>query len=170
MSLSATRPLLEIDKFLKILQLVRDPRGIICSRLLKTKWYPLKLSPRNYTPVIVNTRALCKRMAEDYAAGKQLMKVYPHRVKFIRYDDLTYKFSQTVWDNVTRFLGVPDRTIRNDYANTRIDWRKLLNNDVLKIVDQECSYVYKVLGYIPLHHNELRNKSLLSFRPYFEVG
>ena len=172
MSLAATRPLLETDKYLKIVQLVRDPRGIICSRLLKTGWYPLKLTPGNYTSIISNARALCKRMTGDYAAGKQLMTTFPNRVKFIRYDDLIYKFHQTVWDNITSFLGVQSSAIGRVFINTdhSFDWRQLLNKDVLDIINKECSLVYKALGYIPLRHEELGNASLLSFRPYIEVG
>ena len=100
------------------------------------------------------------------------MTKFPNRVKFIRYDDLIYEFHQTVRDNITSFLGVQSTAIRKVFINTdnSFDWRQLLNKDVLDIINKECSLVYKALGYVLLRHEELANTSLLSFRPYFEIG
>ena len=61
----------------------------MCSRVLKTPWYPLYLVG-NYINFTENARSLCMKMTEDYKAGKQLMTSFPGRVMLIRYEDLFY--------------------------------------------------------------------------------
>ena len=168
MSLVAARPLLEACSSLKVLQLVRDPRGTICSRLIKTKWYPLKRESDNYTAIAENARTLCRRMTEDFQIGKQFMKSFPNRVKFIRYDDLVSGYRQTLWDNLTKFLGVEKMILTEKIRDNPFEWRTLLDQSVIDIVDKECSYVYSEHGYIPLRPHELRNASVSSFIPNFD--
>lgn len=170
MSLAATRPLLQRDTTLKVLQLFRDPRAVVCSRLIKTGWYKLRLESGNFTSIIENARTLCHRMTEDYIAGKQLMELFPKRVKFIRYDDLNFQFRQNLWDDVTEFLGIPEYKLGPIFRNLAFEWRGMLNYTLVELVDKECEFVYKVLGYNPLSREQLRNTTMATFIPYYDFG
>ena len=86
--LDTAKPLLQRDPSLKLVQLLRDPRGIVYSRLVKTRWYSLFVKNGNYTPVLRHVKLLCKRMLIYYEAGIELVNMFPGKVKLIRYEDL----------------------------------------------------------------------------------
>ena len=176
--LDVTQSLLESDSSLKIVHIFRDPRAIMCSRALKTPWYPLYLVG-NYINFIENARSLCMKMTEDYLAGKQLMTSFPGRVWLIRYEDLFY--DMTLIDGIKSELGIKPNsgniTTTHSWVNnnTPVDfkpwmiWRKLLSPLRIKILDELCSSVYKDLGYIQLSPVDLLNMTKLTFIPEFDI-
>lgn len=65
---------------LKLILLIRDPRGVINSRS-KQDWCVQSDS-------CMNIETLCKRMEADYYEAKRLQKLVDGRVQIIRYEDL----------------------------------------------------------------------------------
>ena len=163
LSLDIVRPLLKRDHALKLIHLFRDPRGIIYSRLVKTRWYPLNLTKGNFTPIERHIRLLCSRMVEDVKAGQQLMDLFPNRVKLIRYEDI---LSDTRSQSIKQFLDVSfDETRVKKNVQSLNEWVAKVNKKVVEIVDSHCSRVYDNLGYIKLDDIKEDMKSFLPFIP-----
>ena len=176
--LDVTQSLLESDSSLKIVHIFRDPRAIMCSRALKTPWYPLYLVG-NYINFIENARYLRMKMTEDYKAGKQLMTSFPDRVRLIRYEDLFYDIALV--DGIKSELGI--KPILGNITTTHIwmdnnspvdfkpwmIWRKLLSPRRIKILDELCNSVYKDLGYVQLSPVDLQNMTKLTSIPEFDI-
>ena len=80
MTVGSLEPLLRTVPDLKIIQLMRDPRAIINSRI-HSQGYPA----RDY---VSNSKALCQKMTWDLEEGLVLMKNYPDRFKFVFYEDV----------------------------------------------------------------------------------
>lgn len=148
-TLDMVGPLLQRDPHLKVVHLFQDPRGTICSRLVKTWWYPLRVQDEDFTTVKRNAEILCNRMLIDYEAGVELIKLFPNRVKLLRYEDLNDKGEFIVKTEIMPILGLSSfeslpQMSKQSSAN---DWMKHLNWKVIDIVDSVCSEVYKKLGY-----------------------
>ena len=168
LSLNATRRLLEQDENLKVVQLVRDPRGILHSRLIKAEWYPLRVMSGNFTSFVNSARALCERMLSDHIEGRRLMKVFPNRVIFIRYDDFVSPFNQRAYKRLTTFLGLEERPFRQEVQDGS-EFRSKMGKPVVEIVDKECARVYEAYGYRNLSYSLLREGLVNTFIPYFTV-
>ncbi|SPP82354.1 uncharacterized protein LOC117584519 [Drosophila guanche] len=85
------------DLNVKIMLLIRDPRGIMYSRA-KSAW--CASSPDCQA---VN---LCSDMASDYKTAMSLMRLFPHRFGVARYEDLVSKPEQTM-QTIFNFYGLP---------------------------------------------------------------
>ena len=141
--------LLERDHSLKVVHLFRDPRGILCSRLVKTSWYPLYIQAGNYTPVLQHATVLCNRMLKDFEAGQQIKKSFPQRFRFIRYEDLIYNGGILSRRDLFQFLGLRSNTYLHKTKNSNLnDWTTKLDRNIMKIIDNVCSLLYHKLGYI----------------------
>ena len=169
LSLDIVRPLLQRDPALKLIHLFRDPRGIIYSRLVKTRWYPLNIKKGNFTPIERHVRLLCNRMFEDAKAGRQLMDLFPNRVKLIRYEDI---LSYTMNEHIHQLKQFLDMSFNEKRVKTNVrslnEWVAKLDKKVVEIVDSHCSRVYDNLGYIKLDdikHVKEDRKSFLPFIP-----
>ena len=163
LSLDTTKPLLITDPSLKVVQLFRDPRSIICSRLVKTGWYPLKVVNGSHEKVTENARSLCNKMLNDYKAGVQLIKEFPTRVRFIRYEDFVSNHSIKAAEDLHKFVNFEGKPRSRKSTDTSFDWRRLLSKRVIDIVDSECAAVYDVLGYSRLTTAQIRDKKYSSY-------
>ena len=160
-SLTIAAPVLEKDPTLKLVQLFRDPRGVIASRLVKTDWYPLKVKNANYSRILKNAEVLCKRMADDFEAGSKLRRRYPDRVKFIKYEDLNGHDAEAleVKDELRTFLNLGKSPNAPDSkSSSNSDWVRVLEWQVIKIVDSACANVYKNLDYRKIDYRTWLNK------------
>ena len=151
LGLNAVAPLLQRDPALKVVHLFRDPRGIICSRLLKTDWYPLHIQNGNYTPVHQHAAVLCSRMARDYEAGQRLGYLFPNRFKLLRYEDLIYNGGIETRRQLFQFLGLQSNEyLQGSKVINPSDWTEKLDRTAIRIIDEACASVYQKLGYLRL--------------------
>lgn len=86
------------DLNVKIVLLVRDPRGTMQSRKHR-EWCPGQ-------PDCDNSALMCKDMELDYLAAKKFTKLYPKRFKAVRYEDLSMEPFK-VTKEILRFFGLP---------------------------------------------------------------
>lgn len=85
----------DLDLSLKVIVLVRDPRGVMRSRN-SMSWCD--------QPTCNDVSSVCRDLNEDVNQAYKLAKLFPGRVLLLRYEDLsTYPYF--VMDKVITFLG-----------------------------------------------------------------
>ena len=155
--LDSAEVLLRENPKLKVVYLLRDPRGVITSQI-KAKWFPF--TGKTQQSVRNNAETLCSRMSNDIEAAKRLTKMYPNRVKRILYEDFGDKvgLAKQLYDfagmdfNET-FIEVFAKTTDTSAATTETDgfhpftYRYFLPWDTVKTIDSACTKVYNEIGY-----------------------
>ena len=81
---------------LKVLFVIRDPRGIIYSRI-RTDWYPIE--DNDSEAVMNNIKSLCFKIQEDIKVIDKLKRDYPGRF-------LDYSLEDTVKEPIKRFRTI----------------------------------------------------------------
>ncbi|XP_064613360.1 uncharacterized protein LOC135477136 [Liolophura sinensis] len=152
-----------LDKYsnLRIIHLVRDPRGMIQSRIPMKEYY-------YYSPTITAS-SLCGDMLRDVRAFHRLSRLYPQQLLQIRYEDFAESPLQYT-EKIYHFLGfaLPGKvkkwvqenthaqaqdssglgTARANSSETAYKWRKSIAWDLTLAMDDMCKRVYKALGYV----------------------
>ncbi|XP_021956273.1 carbohydrate sulfotransferase 6 isoform X1 [Folsomia candida] len=164
--LSLAESLLSDDALnLRVLFLVRDPRGSLLSRRNLT-WC-------QKSPDCFDTSRVCADMVADFKAGAKLRDKYPGQIKFIRYEDLMMNVEPEI-KSILRFFRLdyhPDiqnfiashtvTRVGNDFSTFRdsktmpfhwIDHYLQDNNDshVLQNIETQCQEAMNLWGYEPL--------------------
>ncbi|XP_074025574.1 carbohydrate sulfotransferase 5 [Leptinotarsa decemlineata] len=157
------------DLNVKVILLVRDPRGTLQSRKHRD-WCPGE-------PDCDQPNNLCADMVSDYSAAIQLMKNYPDRFRALRYEDLSLNPEEIVEDlfdflglyfhrDVKRFIdshtrinvGGVSSTFR-DSKNAPFHWRMDLNYTEVQYIEENCDEAMKLWGYV-------RSKNASSMREF----
>ena len=99
LTMEMVRTLLSDDLHLKLVYLVRDPRGILMSR--KTVQYLSEIFEPNMES---ETLLLCPKIGRDLQGFLTLRSEFPGRVMLLRYEDAADNPQQTV-DRVYKFIG-----------------------------------------------------------------
>ncbi|XP_071454878.1 carbohydrate sulfotransferase 5-like [Hetaerina americana] len=98
LKLNLASRLLEDDSLnMRIVFLVRDPRGTLQSRRLQDWCLPY--------PDCSDTQRHCSNLVDDYRAAVELVKVYPHKFRVVRYEDLSLNPFEVTTD-LFEFLGL----------------------------------------------------------------
>ena len=173
MTLDNVGKLLEENKNLKVIQLFRDPRGIMNSHV-NTGW--ISKNHKNPKSVRDDARAMCDRMLHDLQAGKELQKKFPGRIKFIQYEDIGSLESEKV-KRLFKFAGMSYTQEHDDMINKfnnpihhsekkgfhPYNYRSQLSWEIIKTMDSECSDVLGPLGYRKYENEkQLRDLSQLA--------
>jgi len=165
-------PLLKDESLnLKVVLLVRDPRGMYESRMRRD------FCPGN--PDCDDPFHFCTDMMSDYYGAKSFSKKYPGRIKVIRYEDfavdvynqtkLLFEFFDLEYSNsIVKYLNdhsVEDigdvwSTFRNS-KKAPFNWRSKLKSEKVFEIQSACEYTMKLFGYKLLRQNE----KLISFEP-----
>ncbi|XP_069104652.1 carbohydrate sulfotransferase 1-like [Argopecten irradians] len=160
---------------LKVIHLIRDPRGMLISRM---RTIPALCIKRN--DMGLPARAVCGRYDRDIKIGKSLEAKYPNRLKTVLYEQVVEKPFDTSLQ-IFKYLGLqpkstfetwmnehmanaedklkesdkrPDNrvqqfsTYRSNSSATMNAWRSKLRFDDVKNVDKECSHLYQYTGYM----------------------
>lgn len=164
--------LLDTSLNIKIVLLIRDPRGTMLSRQHE-KWC--------MESECGNATMMCEDMVSDFKAAKMLYKKYAHRFKAIRYEELE-PFEMT--KEIFKFYGLPfhakikkflnthtKRDIGNTFSTFRdskktpLKWMRDLNLDEIKRIQLECTEAMLLWGY-----KEMGNKGsfLTKFDPLLQ--
>jgi chondroitin 6-sulfotransferase 3/keratan sulfate 6-sulfotransferase 1 len=158
--------LLKTDPNVRIIHLVRDPRGLL------TSWWRVTRLPNNDTArheyKMRDAYLLCKRISSDVHALKELEAKYPGRLLMIRYEDLATNIEAIVNSVYVKLLGlpIPDglidimKTIGNATADndaygivrknstaTAFQWRQIMEKEILTNVNIICSSLINELQY-----------------------
>jgi len=160
LSMTTVKSLIESRDDIKVVHLVRDPRGMM-------------LSQRNNQLIKTNDTALqfqnwCTRMYEDILVTRDLLKNGEKNIKLIRYEDIAFNPIQMTKE-LFEFIGEPltQDVLRHVAASTSMNakdncafctrrgnssltaskWRININQEFLALVDKHCQQNYEPLGY-----------------------
>ncbi|GJQ72959.1 hypothetical protein Trydic_g1600 [Trypoxylus dichotomus] len=142
----------------KVLLLIRDPRGTLQSRKHRD-WCP-------GAPDCDQPQRLCADMVSDYMAARDLQNKYPDRFTAIRYEDLSVDpynnipklftfFGLTFHENVKKFLDSHTKTNAGGVSSTFRDsksapfhWRMDLNFTEVQSIEESCQEAMDRWGYV----------------------
>ena len=146
-----------------LIQLFRDPRGVVNSRQ-RTGWYSPVL--KDFQSMANDVKCLCARMLEDYKSGLEFQKKFPGKFMFVVYEDLLSdlpnkldrlykKLGMKTLDQLTniseefkKLVGLhkanPTKTKSKDYE---FWWRSSLSLATVQTVDKNCRDIYTAIGY-----------------------
>ncbi|XP_076275519.1 carbohydrate sulfotransferase 5-like [Rhynchophorus ferrugineus] len=151
----------------KVILLVRDPRGTLQSRKHRD-WCPGE-------PDCDQPNYLCSDMVSDYSAAIRLSKLYPTRFRAIRYEDLSlnpYKHVQALFDfmglqvhpAVKEFLDshttINVGGVSSTYRDSKIapfHWRNDLSYSEVRAIEGNCSEAMKLWGYVRTDGSSLKD-------------
>ena len=147
-----------------IILLIRDPRGIINSRM--------SFGACNKRPDCLNASKLCNDMRDDYLIYKKLKKKFPNNFHLVKFEDLvknpkrvSFDLYQKIGFEVTPKLGafinlhtkVNNLTVDlvkghpfNTFRESKIvakKWRSKLRRKVIRRIEKDCSEFLDLLNY-----------------------
>lgn len=148
----------------KMLLLVRDPRGTMQSRKHR-EWCPGQ-------PDCDNSLLLCKDLEADYVAALNFTKYYPNKFKAVRYEDLSmdpFKITKEILNffglpfdpDVEEFLDSHTRTdiggvssTFRDSKNAPFHWMRDLSYDEVESIQLNCIKAMSLWGYKESEYEE----------------
>ena len=162
MTLSDALPLL-VDQSLdlKVIHLMRDPRGVLNSRKNSVQWC---------TRDCRNIEKHCEMLEKDLILSEELKQKIPHKYISVRYEDLSHDPMKFTW-NLVGFLGVPFTAstkafVRNhthaskirqqnehwnsayrDSKKTMYSWKTKLSLGEMLMIENMCKVPMKMLNY-----------------------
>ncbi|XP_013144681.1 PREDICTED: carbohydrate sulfotransferase 4-like [Papilio polytes] len=146
----------------KVILLIRDPRGVMQSRQHRNFCQP---APDCWQPEL-----LCADMISDYVAAGRLLNQYPDRLMVLRYEDLalnpnttTYKLFKflnlSVTPSVTEFLrshtSVEVAGVSSTFRVSRdvpFRWKNVLKFDYVEDIQITCKEAMSLWGYKMAHN------------------
>ncbi|XP_076437281.1 carbohydrate sulfotransferase 1-like isoform X2 [Babylonia areolata] len=159
---TAARQILSRHDDLKVLYLIRDPRGTLSSQARvfgAFKWEGVGNYSADY----------CQVFREDLAIMGELLETYPDRVKILRYETLAAS-PLKVSEEVYTFLGLsftsqvkafiynrtmaghkPNHaygTLRSNSTEAAYSWRSKISLQAAQAIDGNCKDIYEALGYV----------------------
>ncbi|XP_033322131.1 carbohydrate sulfotransferase 4 isoform X2 [Megalopta genalis] len=157
--LRAAEKLLEQEDLgIRLVLLVRDPRGILQSRKHR-EWCPTK--PDCSDPALV-----CADMVSDFSVAARLIKKYPRTFRVVRYEDLSvdpYRHVKELYNfygldfhiNVKRFLDTHTKNdvggVSSTFRNSKVapfHWRSDLDFEEVDEIQRVCAEAMQLWGYV----------------------
>lgn len=170
--------LLEWLPNLKILHLIRDPRGIVNSQFEQVVTEGKNLS--------TSSEELCQTISKDVKSFSELHRCHGSRILSVIYENLCQNphtmvkqlfeffgktYSKRVKDFVNRTMQGPVKSC--DYCTDRGNalanayrWISKIRKGTLQTIDSHCSFLYSYLGYQKLDYNKL-NTTKISWMPNY---
>ena len=146
---------------LKVMFVLRDPRGIVNSRI-QTVWFPVK--EEDPKQVEENVRGLCDKMNEDARMAKKLKKAFPGRFIDFRLEDIAEnpvaRFEKIFrMMNIVKTDGYVEKikslfTAKPDFLSK---WNTTLKDQYIRLTEEKCEYVSEKYHYEKL---KLSNSSI----------
>jgi len=156
--LNLTRQFIEDQSLnVRVLLLVRDPRGTIQSRKHRT-WCP-------GNPDCDDPKMLCQDLVDDYHSYQVLKKEFPERYMTFRYEDFSMNpventkevfnfFGLSVHSTVTAFLDSHTKANKGGVSSTFRDsktapfkWREQLTMKEVTKIQDSCQEAMRLWGY-----------------------
>ena len=166
LSMDYMESMIQQEPNLKIIYLVRDPRGILASRQSISEMS--HMSGGNLTK---EAQALCQRMDSDFEEFQDIKKKFPDNIIMIKYEQLAvesmktaehiYQFTRSISLPlpVREFLGKslassrdgrredPYGTARKNGSVSVEKWKRALSGEDILHIDKVCANVIKNLDY-----------------------
>ncbi|XP_062574775.1 carbohydrate sulfotransferase 1-like isoform X1 [Saccostrea cucullata] len=162
---------------LRIIYLVRDPRGILNSQFEQH----VTEEKRMFTTV----KKVCNSIISDLSHTKELQLCHKSRIMSIIYENLCqypfkvvpkiYSFLNKEFTNTTkkyikRIMNGPVKkchycTDRGNALGNAYRWIRAMEEKTLIIIDLYCSFLFPLLGYKHLNYDEL-NTTFVSWMPF----
>ncbi|CAH1801736.1 unnamed protein product [Owenia fusiformis] len=135
----------------KVLHLLRDPRGEINSRV-NTVWTEFSNFTKNKQYQTISD--ICKRIQKDITIRHELEKKYPDIFMQVLYEDLAENANKTM-GSILKFIDLPYfpyvqkmlilKSINS--SGLAYNWKGMLDKKLMEEIDKRCSEVYMELGY-----------------------
>jgi hypothetical protein len=163
LSMEVIASLLEKDPQVKVIYLMRDPRGIVSSR-----HQTHLLAHHSKRSMVTEAQLLCHRMQSDLALLATLKGAYPQNILEVRYEDMAksplpfgeqvsqFAFNEPLAENIRKFLHQHTHaekknydfgTMRTNATETADRWRQLINGTELHDMTTWCKKVLTHMGY-----------------------
>ncbi|OWF56621.1 carbohydrate sulfotransferase 3-like [Mizuhopecten yessoensis] len=163
LSLSLASRLLEQIPKLKIIHVLRDPRAMMNS-ILRAKW-PLQSEEIN------TARSVCQKLRDDLAESSLIKRVLQGRILTVFHENLATtpeKTMQEIFDFVGYKIDEKGLLLKKSkklfYDNSTLTaelWRTQVPWHVVKVTNDVCADLYRLLGYPGLvDRYELYNNSI----------
>jgi len=155
--------LLADDTDLRLIHLVRDPRGLVQAW---RRVAPRRMRSRAQTEL--NAKLICQRMETDCRIRRQLERKYPRRILVLRYEDLVtatdtvlrdvyaqllqLRLPSNIIDVITEQLHANSSngatgTLRRNGTATATNWRRTMDDKLLAYVRTTCKQLLNELNY-----------------------
>jgi len=162
--MSHAERLLSTDPDLKLIHVVRDPRGLLEAWKRVT---PNRRS-RSVAQMKLNAKLICRRMTTDCELRRRLELKYPHRTLLVHYEDLVTATDTVLADVYGRLLQLPlpnnlvgviaaqmqatsDNgalgTLRANGSATATRWRQTIDSQLLEYMTDTCRHLLAELNY-----------------------
>ncbi|CAH0600657.1 unnamed protein product [Chrysodeixis includens] len=162
---------------LKVLLLIRDPRGVMESRHHRSWCQP---APDCWDPSLV-----CADMISDYVAAGRLLQQYPDRLMVLRYEELALKPNVTA-HRILKFLKVDNTPQMSEFLQTHTNvevagvsstyrvsrdvpfrWKNILDFDYVEKVQMACKEAMLLWGYrLAYNATHMRSKDFYPLEDY----
>ncbi|XP_047103034.1 carbohydrate sulfotransferase 5-like isoform X2 [Schistocerca piceifrons] len=154
----AERLLADKSLNVRVLLLVRDPRGTLQSRKHRS-WCP-------GSPDCSEPRILCSDLVADYESAKEFAVKYPNHFRVVRYEDLSVTPYRSVKElfqffgldfhpNVQKFLDTHTKVdvggVSSTYRNSKsapFHWRQDLSFLEVRAIQRHCKQAMDSWGYV----------------------
>ena len=93
--------LLNAESHLRVIHLVRDPRGMMQS------WKKVSVPKQTDEKMRAGAVIACKRMLKDCFMRRRLETLFPGRLLLVRYEDLVTRTDSVLYDIYSRLLQLP---------------------------------------------------------------
>jgi len=156
--------LLSDDPDIRLIHVVRDPRGLIES------WKKLTSKRSRYSiqNMRLDAKIMCRRMLTECRIRRQLELKYPRRILLLRYEDLVTATDAVIGDIYSGLLqlALPSNvvddikqqmhaasdngvtgTLRKNGTATATNWRRTINRTLLAYISDTCRPLLDELGY-----------------------
>jgi len=160
--MSLVEELLSADPGLRVIHLVRDPRGMMES------WRKVSVPKQTAEQMRIGADIACKRMLKDCDTRRRLEETFPGRIRIVRYEDLVTNTEHVVRNiyNSLLQLEVPDSvtkelsrqlnadsqdgvtgTKRKNGTKTAYRWKQEIDRGYLDYVNKTCRPILSLLKY-----------------------
>ncbi|XP_039765795.1 carbohydrate sulfotransferase 4-like isoform X2 [Pararge aegeria] len=148
---------------LKVILLIRDPRGVMQSRQHRNFCQP---APDCWKPEL-----LCADMISDYVAAARLKQEYPHRFMALRYEELALSPNSTSYA-LLKFLGLGITPSIDEFlhSHTNVEvagvsstfrvsrdvpfrWKNVLDFNYVDEIQMTCKEAMSLWGYRNAHNS-----------------
>jgi len=162
---------------LKVILLVRDPRGMFNSRMQQPFARLCRVRPRCWQPKVA-----CNQLTTDLEAARRLSIKFPGSITVLRYEDLSLEpekmaklvmnFLDLPWtESMANFiashtsqeqflLGRNKSLVKNSFGTiknssaTALVWKEQMPLQKVKEVEEACMQPFKELGYVNVNGGE----------------
>lgn len=161
LSMRQAEVLLASDPTVKVIHLVRDPRGVIASRLEFNERFRRE-------PTAIQATKLCSQVMQNIDKSKEISGIFHKRILTVRYEDIAetpvaaarqlYEFlgldltpliQKYIWDITYAGLGGACVlcTVRKNASSTANAWRNKLQFESVSNIQKQCTPLLNIMGY-----------------------